>query len=341
MTPAVTPQPDQQAPPQTLAQRIRAKYPGEYDDMDDQTLETKVLAKYPEYSDLPRTQPTATIGAAPSGVLPWLRNVESDIRTGTASTGPGKVLRFLGAPGIESGTTPATANQIAGPLIGPVTAAQGVAEKSPLKFLTGALQTASPALAFSAPEAVEGAPAAADAAGAAMYKNVPFLGKLFASGTRAGENFKQAAAAAKDNPVPITDELSGALSRYQQLVDAGGSRALSVNKLLNRVTSPDKGPLTYGEARDFYSNISRLSADEMQRLTPVMKQQIGAIRAALNNAVQGTANQAGVGPQYSQAMSEFAQAARNKDLATKAAKIGAGAAVGHEAYGLYRKLTGR
>ena len=35
-----------------LAQRIRAKYPGAYDDMDDAALEKAVLAKHPEYADL-------------------------------------------------------------------------------------------------------------------------------------------------------------------------------------------------------------------------------------------------------------------------------------------------
>jgi hypothetical protein len=49
-TAAVTPQ------GKTLAQMIRAKYPGTYDDLDDVALEQKVLAKYPEYGDIPRTQ---------------------------------------------------------------------------------------------------------------------------------------------------------------------------------------------------------------------------------------------------------------------------------------------
>lgn len=40
---------------QTLAQMVRAKYPGAYDDMDDAALEKNVLAKYPQYADLPRT----------------------------------------------------------------------------------------------------------------------------------------------------------------------------------------------------------------------------------------------------------------------------------------------
>lgn len=43
-----------------LVEKIRAKYPGAYDDMDDATLTKKVLAKYPQYSDLaapPMQQP--------------------------------------------------------------------------------------------------------------------------------------------------------------------------------------------------------------------------------------------------------------------------------------------
>ncbi len=35
-----------------LVDKIRAQYPGAYDDMDDATLTKSVLAKYPQYSDL-------------------------------------------------------------------------------------------------------------------------------------------------------------------------------------------------------------------------------------------------------------------------------------------------
>ena len=42
--------------PETLAQKIKAKYPGQYDDLSDQELEAKVTAKYPgAYDDIPRT----------------------------------------------------------------------------------------------------------------------------------------------------------------------------------------------------------------------------------------------------------------------------------------------
>lgn len=40
-----------------LAAKIRAKYPGSYDDMDDETLERTVLEKHPEYKDLVKDRP--------------------------------------------------------------------------------------------------------------------------------------------------------------------------------------------------------------------------------------------------------------------------------------------
>jgi hypothetical protein len=43
--------------PGPLAQKIRAKFPGVYDDMDDATLEKAVLAKHPEYADLAEPEP--------------------------------------------------------------------------------------------------------------------------------------------------------------------------------------------------------------------------------------------------------------------------------------------
>lgn len=47
--------------PSTLAARIRAKYPGVYDDIADGELEQRVTAKFPgAYDDIPRTEATLT-----------------------------------------------------------------------------------------------------------------------------------------------------------------------------------------------------------------------------------------------------------------------------------------
>lgn len=51
-----------------LTQRVRAKFPGAYDDMSDADLEKAVLAKHPEYADLASKPPTAA-PAQPEGDL--------------------------------------------------------------------------------------------------------------------------------------------------------------------------------------------------------------------------------------------------------------------------------
>ena len=306
--------------------------------------------KPPARPQLVQPQPTETIGNQPTGILPWLKNVESDFRYGGQQTFPGKILHLMGAQGVNVGAQSGAADTIASPILGPLKAAQGVAELPShpgqgLKHIFGgALQAATLPASFVAPStsASDVVPEAAEAVRAGIYGKVPFLGRAFASKAAAGKNFQEVMGAAKDVPVSITDNLSEALSRYQELVDSGGSRSLSVSKLLNRVTSPDRTPLTYKEARDFYSNISRLSANEAQRLTPQMKQQVGAVRAALNEAIQGTASQAGKGAEYGSAMKEFAQASRNAETAKKVAKAGIKYAVpaAGAAY-LEQKLVGK
>jgi len=68
---------------------IRAKYPGAYDDMDDVSLENAILAKYPQYSDLPRTQ------SANANTPSLLQRAEKWYTTPTQTEIPGNV------PGVE------------------------------------------------------------------------------------------------------------------------------------------------------------------------------------------------------------------------------------------------
>lgn len=62
--------------PETLAQLVRKKYPGAYDDLSDSDLEAKVDRKFPgAYSDIPRSKPegmhAAAAGAETIGEAPW------------------------------------------------------------------------------------------------------------------------------------------------------------------------------------------------------------------------------------------------------------------------------
>jgi hypothetical protein len=300
------------APQQTLAQLVRAKYPGAYDDMKDTDLESAVLAKHPEYSDLPRTQAPGSQQQAPSwagqatsigpqkkGVLPWLQNVEGDIKSGSSNTLPGKVLSFMGAKGTDVGSQAgAPGEYMASPLLGTVRAAQGAARlpwqpwQGTKDIVGGALTAAQiPASFMGGPAAEAGASATAAASG-----------KLFGNVERAANLFNTVKAAAPGE-VEITGAMSQAAMRAQELANAGAKGMPRViSRFVARVTDPEKAPIAWDEARDFYSNVSRLSANEYQSMNPQMAGQVGKFAGAFDDALRATATAAGKGDEYAQAM---------------------------------------
>ena len=80
--------------PETLAQRVRTKYPGAYDDLNDQQLESAITAKFPGvYDDIPRTQAQAQ------------RNPIADVAIGAAkgvgntAVGLGEMVHMI--PGVS------------------------------------------------------------------------------------------------------------------------------------------------------------------------------------------------------------------------------------------------
>lgn len=85
--------------PQTLAQAVRAKHPGAYDDLSDQALEQAVTAKFPGvYDDLPRTAAAPAprergmmdrVGDTLEGVA---KNAEDVVFGGMGRTGVGRTL---------------------------------------------------------------------------------------------------------------------------------------------------------------------------------------------------------------------------------------------------------
>lgn len=132
------------------------------------------------------------------------------------------------------------------------------------------------------------------------------------STARAGAKFQEVMSAAKNVPVDVNAPGQVAL-RIQQMAEHGGSMPMAVNKFLRYVTDPDKPALTYEVARDFASNISRLSANEYQRLTPAIAREVANLRVTLNRAVADAAGKAGKGQQYAQAMNEYARAMKVRD----------------------------
>lgn len=125
------------------------------------------------------------------------------------------------------------------------------------------------------------------------------------SKVRAGAKFQEVMKAAKDAPVDVSEPGNVAL-RIMELAERGGTMPKAVRDFLKRVTDPEKAAFAYGEARDFASNISRLSTNDMMKMTPALKREVGNLRVALNKAVEGAARSVGKADQYKAAMREYA-----------------------------------
>lgn len=279
--------------------------------------------------------PIGSIGPQETGVGHYLQGVKSDIETGGGTTMPGRLLRWLGAPGINSGTSPETAAQIAGPLVGPVNAAIGVSQMGQhpimgaLKAGAGVLQAASPALAFTAPEAAGELPNIAKGA-SQMSKAGKILGEIE---SRAGE-------------IPIDTTAPGNVALdIQNLAKSGGQMPKVVRDFLKRATDPEQGPMTYAEARKFFSNASRLSADEFDRLTPVMQRQSALFAKTLNESITGAAAKVGQADNYLSALKQYASGAMQSKRYQMAGKylldLLKASGLGAAGYAGYRVATGK
>lgn len=143
--------------------------------------------------------------------------------------------------------------------------------------------------------------------------------KAVPTAAKAGAKFQEVMSAARTLPVDVNGPGQVAL-RIQELADRGGSMPMAVRKFLGRITNPAGGDLTYEEARDFASNISRLSANEYQRLTPVVAREVANLRVALNDAVAKTAQSAGKLDEYRSAMREYARAMQLRDAISSVAE---------------------
>lgn len=138
--------------------------------------------------------------------------------------------------------------------------------------------------------------------------------ELLPSKARAGDLLDQAQQAASKLTVDVSVPGNTAL-KIQEMASQGGTMPKVIRDFLKRTTDPAQGPLTYEEARTFYSNASRLSANEYQRLTPASQRMVGQFARDLNSAITDTADAAGVGQQYRAGMSQYAGAAANAEKA--------------------------
>jgi hypothetical protein len=233
----------------------------------------------------------------------WASNVADDIKNGTDKTGVGTVLQKLGAHGVYNGNSQAVGDFMASLPLGLARMAKGAGEVTPgsqastwqgtKDVVGGAMDAATIPSAFLGGPAAEGSAAAADAAAS----------KVFGNAERAGQLFNEVKQAAGNVPVDVTDEMSQAASRIQELSDAGAKGMPRViTKFVSRVTDPDKPQITYDQARDFYTNVSRLSSSEYQNMSPQMSAAVSRFAGAFKDSIRASADSMGAADKLDQAM---------------------------------------
>jgi hypothetical protein len=132
---------------------------------------------------------------------------------------------------------------------------------------------------------------------------------------KAGAKFNAAMAGARTMAVDVNAPGQVAL-RIADMAQHGGGTQFGpgpVRQFIQYITDPKKPQMTYEVARDFASNISRLSSKELASVPPAMMREVGNLRVALNKAVADAAGRAGMGAEHAQAMNEFAKAMRIRD----------------------------
>ena len=160
------------------------------------------------------------------------------------------------------------------------------------------------------------------------------------------QGFKELQGAIGNHTVAMTDRLANSLADIKDAVDTGSTLPPVINKFVTRIADLDEGPLTYKEARQFYSNVSQLSASERMAAKPNDLRLIQEFKHALGETVSDTAANAGRLQQYQGAMSDFANAKQwqgrfeaMSDVAKKAViRSIEGALAGGGGYGAYRVL---
>ncbi len=283
-------------------------------------------------------QPIGEIRAEkpPSGMAESIerssRNFIADLQHGTTTTKAGEVLHRMGLQPLHGGQPEAVGELMGSVPLGAARLLKGHAEtmqegkrwQGVKDIAGGASQMMELPSLFMAPEAKEAATAV-----------IPTTGK-------AGKLLQQLERVV--GKVPIDVNLPGnSAMKIQEMAESGATMPKVVRNFLTRVTRPGVQPLTYSEGRKFYENATRLSFDEMNRLTPQAKRMVGEFTRSLDKSLQRAAETKQMGQAYSKAMSSYHRAARLRDFARNAGpaalKAGAAAVGAGAGYKVYKSLS--
>jgi len=163
----------------------------------------------------------------------------------------------------------------------------------------------------------------------------PLLGEI-PTRAKASKVFESVMQDAGNQPVNLTRAMAP-LERAQQLSARGGGTVAAADNLYKRINTVN--PLDYREARDWASNLSRISGQDKMSASPALRAEVGKLSHAFNEDIGDTAASVGRGEDYAKAMRDYRRASVFNDAAKTAAKwaIPAAAGGGALSYGL-RKL---
>lgn len=325
---------EQQMSPQDFAKTIKAKYPV-YASVPDDELTRRVLAKYPQYqSRVTLSTSNVRPDTAVDKMFPQGGTVSAPHpRTGLAGIEDSlSNLRTRLSMSAQKGVGQGVGDFMESLPLGILRLLKGGSEipqgkvwKGTKDIVGGGLEAGTIPMSFVAPEAGE------------------MAGRLIPSTERAGKLFEEVEKVAGKIPVDVNGPGKVATKIFSNS-KSGGTLPKVISDYMRRVTASGK-PMTFSEMRQFYSNATRLSTDELNKLTPTVKYQVGQFTKSLGDSLWSAANTVGKGPKYNQAMKTYRTAARFRDAkdavvpwAVKGAAGAAGAGLGYQ---IYEKLFGK
>jgi hypothetical protein len=153
---------------------------------------------------------------------------------------------------------------------------------------------------------------------------------------KAAQAFQDVHMVARDLPVD-TSQATKLANLAAQEKEFGGSPPKVITEFLKRVEDPK--PLTYAEARKYYSNASRLSDAEEGATNAVMRRHMTRFTKALGQSIENTVESTGQLDTYKSAMSNYKTAMRLRDTAKFIKEHAVKGAIGTGvAYGIYKGL---
>ncbi|MGD0771717.1 MAG: hypothetical protein ABSC05_02730 [Candidatus Solibacter sp.] len=268
----------------------------------------------------------AFLPAPPRTTEGWFGDAEKDLREGGQRTGVGKALGYMqgrGNKGYSGLGEDGVGDFMGSPELGMLQVGKGISEipSHPVKaagnVIGGILKAATiPSMVMAGPE-------------------IKAVGELLPSTEKAAQIFKDVAESANNVPVRMKNTWP-ALDEFMKYAESGGTKPKVITDMMTRLDDFQKGPMTYEDARRFYTNISRLSDQELSTLNPNMRRLMGGVKEAFKKDIGDAAAEVNQAANYYKGLKEYARGAKLEKAASEmwkwALRLGGTAALGAAGY---------